>query len=102
MCNTAYFFALSRHTDKLPHLEPRIQNLQDSKSPGLKTEGFKHSRIHALRDSRIHGWKDSMIQVRATSPDFFNSAFGFPKTRLTKTIVPKGWSSNIKLEKSKT
>ena len=43
-----------------------------------------------------------MIQVRATSPDLFNSAFGFPKTRLAKIIVPKGWSSNIKLEKPKT
>ena len=51
VCNTAYFFALSRHTDKLPRLEPRIQNLQDSKSPGLKTEGFKHSRIQGFTHS---------------------------------------------------
>ena len=49
-----------------------------------------------------------MIQVlafaqRSTSADFFEFSLSrLTKTRLTKTLVPKGWSSNIKLEKSKS
>ena len=77
----AYFFALSRHTDKLPHLEPRIQRVKDSKPPGFKDariQALQDSRIQAFKDSRAHRWKDPAIHVgafvpRATASDFPSS-----------------------------
>ena len=67
-----------KEENKLPHLEPRIQRVKDSKPPGFKDsriQAFKDSRIQAFKDSRAHGWKDSMIHVwafvpRTTTPDF--------------------------------
>ena len=55
----------------MPHLEPRIQRVKDSKPPGFKDsriQAFKDSRIQAFKDSKAHGWKDSMIHVWAFVP----------------------------------
>ena len=86
---------------------------KDSKSPGFKgsrtqglkdssTQGFKHSGTQAFMDRRTQWFRFAHLLTDQPCQTCSNSAFGFPKTRLTKTIVPKGWSSNIKLEKSKT
>ena len=85
MCNTAYFFALSRHTDKLPHLEPRIQSLQDSKSPGLKTEGFKHSRIQGFTHSGTQEFMDGRTQWYRFKCETLGNQSIHLKRRMAKT-----------------
>ena len=102
LCMTAILHRILIHISKkekskLPHLEPRIQRVKDSKPPGFKDsriQAFKDSRIQALKDSRAHGWKDSMIHVwafvpRTTTPDFPNSSFGSPQSKAHEDICSK-------------
>jgi len=52
VCHTS-----KKEENKLPHLEPRIQRVKDSKPPG-----FKDSRIQGLKDSGIQGLTDGKAQ----------------------------------------
>ena len=60
-----------KEENKLPHLEPRIQRVKDSKPPGFKDsriQALKDSRIQAFKDSKPHGWKNPAIHVGAFVP----------------------------------
>ena len=102
LCMTAILHRIFIHTskkeeNKLPHLEPRIQRVKDSKPPGFKDsriQALKDSRIQAFKDSRAHGWKDSAIHVgafvpRTTASDFPNSIFGSPQSKAYEDICSK-------------
>ena len=80
-------------------------NSNELRIADAKTLETKHSlKEHDMLISAIdwHPTSNYIVTCAHDRKDLFNSAFGFPKTRLTKIFVPKGWSSNIKLEKSKT
>ena len=62
LCMTAILHRIFIHTskkeeNKLPHLEPRIQRVKDSKPPG-----FKDSSIKGIKDSSIQGLKGSRME----------------------------------------
>ena len=93
----------------MPHPEPRIQRVKDSKPPGFKdsrTQAFKDSRIQAFKDSGAHGWKDSMIHVWAFVPrqphqTFPNSSCGSPQGKAYEDTCSKALGANVNLDKSK-
>ena len=101
LCMTAFFTDVchtsKKEENKLPHLEPRIQRVKDSKPPGFKDsriQAFKDSRIQASKDSRAHGWKNSMIHVwafvpRTATPDFPKLKLWTPQSKAYEDTCSK-------------
>ena len=107
---TEYLFILPRkkktscHTLSQGFKESRIQSLRDSRTQGLKhsrTQGFRHSRTQGPTDGKTqwfmfgHLFQDNHTRLSRTQ------ALDPPRAKHTKTPVPKHWSANINLDKSK-
>ena len=101
LCMTAFFTDVchtsKKEENKLPHLEPRIQRVKDSKPPGFKDsriQALQDSKVQAFKDSRAHRWKDSAINVWAFVPrqphqTFPNSSFGSPQSKAYEDTCSK-------------
>ena len=105
-----YLFILPRKKKTSCHIlsqgfkESRIQSLRDSRTQGFKhsrTQGFRHSRTQGLTDGKTQWFMfGHLFQDNYTRPSR-TQALDPPRAKHTKTPVPKHWSANIDLDKSK-